>query len=277
MRHLLGAILVYLGSVAPMPSFANAEAYNTRLSDPLSRTGERFAVVVKNYSPQNVRINVNFDPAFFMTHTSFLQGLINVPKQAVAYNVYFKKVLGLPKIEKERGESLENEDGLLVNKDLFEGLSGINLHPDIKFSTDGPGNPVCTNVFPKKDVPVVGTRIPLTYLGVDESHPSASVIYITVASDGSKCLAEYKSPGDLGWLDGGPGEPEPVETVVTVTVEPLSPIVQTIETIKGSALLATGIPGFASAAGLILNYADAAVVFAEKYKAENAAMTAPAA
>lgn len=269
MRIALGISLIFFGFVIAKPSAALVtEHYDSRISDPLFRTGERFAIVVENHTKQNVRLNVHNDPNFFLAHKSMAQGLISAPSQGVAYKIFFKRHMGVPKFELEGLGSFPDEKDLQQARKYFDGLPGAKIDADIQFSISGPGNPRCQNVMPPLNMPIASLTVPMSYLNMDEDDPTTAVIYVTIPPSGTTCLAEFKMPGDLSWLDGGlpPAQllPQPADEVEP---EPelyaLTDVGNAIEILKNQVLQFTGVPALVSGAGLVLNYAYIAGFYTE--------------
>lgn len=263
MRFAFGVIALILSLAAPLKVQANAELYDSRMSDPLFRTGERFAIVVENHMKRNVQLKVHFDPSFFLA-SKMAMGLISVPSEAIGYKVFHRRMMGVPKFETERAESLPSEAHLKYSRGVFAELPGAKIDTEIRFSTSGPLNPECVNVFPHKNVPLATERVPLSYLNIDETDPTISVIYVTIPPKGDTCLAQYHVPGDMSWLDGGhPPEhmmPQPVPEPVLLTLTPMGHF---IEALKNQALQFAGMPALVSGSGLVLNMADAASLYIE--------------
>ena len=104
-----------------LSSFADAPADNTRITDQLYRTGERFAIVLQNDSEESAILKLHGDPSFQMTDPT-QTGFMSTPRKSIAYKVFYKKSLGFPILVQESGESVQDKEGLRVVKDVFTKL-----------------------------------------------------------------------------------------------------------------------------------------------------------
>lgn len=262
MRFAL-TLMLMLGLADSAFGWGEKEHYDSRLSDPLFNTGEAFGIVVENHTDRNMQVNVFGDPAFFMIG-QIGQGLMTVPSLGVAYKIFTRHIQGIPKLSLEVSNSLPDEKDLITQRNYFEDLPGAKVDANIKFSISGPGRPVCKNIMPPVNMPVTGIRLPYTYLGRNENDPTVGVIFITIPPQGDKCLAEFRIPGDLSWIDGGlpPANllPQPAPEPEPEFYE-LTPMAHIIEALKNETLQYSGIPALMSGAGIVLNFADAASLY----------------
>lgn len=189
-----------------VPLFADAPADNTRLTDQLNRTGEKFAVVFQNDSEESAILRLHGDPSFQMVDPT-QTGFMSTPRKSIGYKVFYKKTLGFPLLIQESGESVQDKEALRVTKDVFTNLTGMIVNSGIFAEVE---NHRCTTIMP--DINKIANIS--KYQGKDivraagiGTNLNLGIIHIVQNANGRACTATLKVPGDVGFVDDGPTLP----------------------------------------------------------------------
>ncbi|MDP3532036.1 MAG: hypothetical protein Q8S31_01950 [Alphaproteobacteria bacterium] len=214
-KNLKTSITFMALTALSLSSFADAPADNTRLTDQLYRTGERFAIVLQNDSEESAILKLHGDPSFLMTDPT-QTGFMSTPRKSIAYKVFYKKSLGFPLLVQESGESVQDKEALRVVKDVFTNLTGMIVNSGIFAEVE---NRRCTTITPTADE----IRSMPKYQGADIVQAAGiagigrnlnlGIIHIVQSANGRSCTAIIKVPGDVGFVDDGPTLPSTTSNV----------------------------------------------------------------
>lgn len=207
MRHKISKTgITFLTIIAAsLSAYADRLPDNTRLTDDINRTGERFAIVFQNDSDESAYVSLYGDPNFKTVDPGRV-GVITVPRKSTGYKVFYRRTLGYPSLVQERAESLENEQGMRISKDVFDGITGMQINSGIfaevknrRCETIMPDPKELRNLTQFQNVSA-GDLQRMAGIG---TNLNLGVAYIRLDANARNCTTTLKVPGDLGFIEDG--------------------------------------------------------------------------
>jgi hypothetical protein len=196
--------------------FADAPADNTRLTDQLNRTGEKFAIVFQNDSEESAILRIIGDPSFQMVDPTGT-GFMSTPRKSIDYAVYYKKSLGFPQVIKENGENVHDKEGLRVVKDVFTNLTGMIINSGVFAEVE---NHRCKTIMPTiagiSNIPKYQSMDIVRAAGIG-TNLNLGIIHVVQGANGRNCTATFKVPGDVDFVDDGSTLPSTLANIDDAT------------------------------------------------------------